>query len=159
VDDMTLLATSSVLARLDIKELGVFLDALDQLAMAPGTTIFREGDSGEHMYFILDGAARARRGSIELVRLGRGDHFGELAILGVSARSMTVHADTAVRLARLSRSRFLSLAVNHPRVALHVVEALATSLAASLTSMTDDVGLALPAANAPSSLHRARHGR
>jgi len=56
---------------------------------------------------------------------------------------MTVQVETAVRLARLSRSRFLSLAANHPRVALHVVEALATTLAASLTAMTDDVGLVL----------------
>ena len=143
MDDLTLLAKSSVLAHLDIKELGVFLDALDQLALAPGTTIFRQGDAGEHMYFLLDGAAFARRGSLDLVHLGRGDHFGELAILGAPTRSMTVQAETAVRLARLSRSRYLSLAVNHSRVALHVVEALATSLAASLTSMTDDVGLAL----------------
>lgn len=79
-DDMTLLPKSSVLAHLNIKELGVFLDALDQLAMTPGTTVFRQGDAGEHMYFVLDGTARARRGALDLAHLARGD-------LSVSSRS------------------------------------------------------------------------
>jgi uridine kinase len=140
MDDVSLLAKSRVLAHLGIKELGVLLDALDQVALAPGTTIFREGDAGEHMYFVLDGTARARRGALDLAQLGRGDHFGELAILGASTRSTTVHADTAVRLARLSRSAFLSLAANHPSIALRIAEGLATSLASALTAMTDDVG-------------------
>lgn len=143
VEDITLLARSSILAHLGVQELGAFLDALDQLALAPGTTIFAQGEEGEHMYFVLDGEARARRGSLDLARLGPGDHFGELAILGVPKRPMTVQAESVVRLARLSRARFLHFSAKHPRAALHVVEAIATTLAASLTAMTDDVGLLL----------------
>ncbi len=138
--DVAVLARSSVLAHLNIKELGAFLDALEQLTLAAGTSIFEQGDPGEHMYFVLDGEAQARRGTLPLARLGRGDHFGELAILGVPTRPMTVRASTAMRLARLSRTRFLSLAAGHPGVALHVACALATSLSASLTSTMDELG-------------------
>jgi uridine kinase len=141
MDDVALLAKSSVLAHLGVRDIGTFLDALDQLALPPSTTVFEQGDDGEHMYFVLDGEGRVRRNALEVARLGRGDHFGELAILGVRPRTTTVQTETPVRLARLSRARFLGLATNHPRVALHVTEALATSLAATVTAMTDDVGL------------------
>jgi uridine kinase len=142
-EDVTLLAKSSVLAHLGVRDLGTFLDTLDQLALPAGTTVFREAEVGDQMYFVLDGHVRVRRGSIDTARLGRGDHFGELAILGVARRTTTAFTETPVRLARLSRSRFLSLATSHPRVALHVTEAIAASLAATLTAMTDDVGLLL----------------
>lgn len=143
IEDVTLLSKSSALAHLGVRDLGTFLDTLDQVALPSGAVIFKQGEEGEHMYFVLDGEVRVRRGSMDAARLGRGDHFGELAILGITRRTTTAHAETPVRLARLSRSRFLSLATNHPRVALHVTQALAASLAAMLTAMTDDVGLLL----------------
>jgi uridine kinase len=139
--DVEILARSSILAHLGVQELGVLLDSLDQIALPDATVIFREGDESDDMYFVLDGAARAHRGPVDLARLSQGDHFGELAILGVRRRAMTVETVGAVRLARISRSRFLSLSANHPRVALQLVEAIATSLSATLTRMTDDVGL------------------
>lgn len=143
LQDLDLLAKSSVLAHLNMKELSTFIDALDQLVFPAGTIVMKQGDQGEHMYFVLDGQARARRGSMDVARLGPGDHFGETTILGVPMHTTTVQAESILRLARLSRSRFLLLATNHPRVALHIVEALATTLASSLTAMTDDVGLLL----------------
>jgi len=143
MEDVTLLSKSSTLARLGVRDLGVFLDTLDQVALPSRSIVFEQGEDGEHMYFVLDGEVRVRRGSMDAARLGPGDHFGELAILGVTRRATTAHAETPVRLARLSRSRFLSLAMNHPRVALRVTEALAASLAATVTAMTDDVGLLL----------------
>lgn len=143
IEDVTLLSKSSALAHLGVRDLGTFLDTLDQLALPSGAIVFKQGDNAEHMYFVLDGEVRARRGSMDATRLGAGDHFGELAILGNTRRTTTAYAATPVRLARLSRSRFLSLATNHPRVALHVTQALAGSLAATVTAMTDDVGLLL----------------
>lgn len=143
IEDVTLLAKSSALAHLGVRDLGTFLDTLDQLALPSGAVIFERGEDGEHMYFVLEGEVVVRRGAIDVGRLGPGDHFGELPILGVSRRTTTAHAESQVRLARLSRSRFLSLATNHPRVALHVTQALAATLAATVTAMTDDVGLLL----------------
>ena len=73
------------------------------------------------MYFVLEGQAHMCRGAIEVARLGPGDQFGEVAILGQRARTATVQADTVMRLARLSRSRFVSLGRQAPagRAAFH----------------------------------------
>jgi uridine kinase len=149
LDDLDTLARSKLLAGLGVRDLGVFLDALDQIALPEGTTIFREGETGELMYFVLDGAGRIRRGTLDLRRIAPGDHFGELALLGEPARTTTVQADSAIRLARLSRSRFHSLALNHPRVALHFTEALAKSLGDELIAVTDSVGLLAHQRSAP----------
>ena len=140
-EDVSLLAKHSFLAHIGPQDLGAFVELLDQVAVPAGTVVFRQGDEGEHMYFVLEGEARMCRGAIEVARLGPGDQFGEVAILGPRARTETVHADTMLRLARLSRSRFASLGGQHPRAALHFMEALASSVAATIIALRDDAGL------------------
>jgi uridine kinase len=140
-EDVALLAKHSFLAHIGPQDLGAFIELLDQMAVPAGTVVFRQGDEGEHMYFVLEGEAHMCRGAIEVARLGPGDQFGEVAILGHRARTATVQADTVMRLARLSRSRFVSLGAQHPRAALHFMEALAATVAATMTALRDDVGL------------------
>ena len=110
--DIALLAKHSFLAHIGPQDLGAFVELLEQVAVTAGTDVFRQGDEGEHMYFVLEGEAHMRRGASEVARLGPGDPFGEVAILGPQARTETVRADTVLRLARLSRSRFASLGVS-----------------------------------------------
>ena len=140
-EDISLLAKHSFLAHIGPQDLGAFVELLDQVAVPAGRVVFRQGDEGEHMYFVLEGEAHMDRGAIEVARLGPGDQFGEVAILGQRARTATVQADTVMRLARLSRSRFVSLGSQHPRTALHFMEALAGSVAATMNALRDDAGL------------------
>ncbi len=140
-DDLEILARSPLLKELSIKELSAFLDLLDQVALAPGTCVFREGEEGDYMFFVLEGKAHIRRGQLELRPVGPGDHFGEIAMLGAGKRAASVEAHTTMRLARLSRARYHSLAQKHPNIALHFTQALASSLGEQLTAMTDNVGL------------------
>jgi uridine kinase len=121
----------------------VFLDLLDEVAFTHGTEILTEGDEGDYMYFLLQGEAEVRRGSLQVRSLAPGSHFGELALIGVRRRAASVIALTHVRLARLSRSRYLSLATRHPTIALHFLQALVTSLGDELVSMTDNVATIL----------------
>jgi uridine kinase len=140
-EDIALLAKHSFLAHVGPQDLGAFVELLDQVAVPAGTVLFRQGDEGEHMYFVLEGEAHMCRGAIVVARLGPGDQFGEVAILGQRARTATVQADTVMRLARLSRSRFVSLGGQHPRAALHFMEALAATVAATMNALRDDAGL------------------
>jgi uridine kinase len=140
-EDLDVLARSPLLRSLGVKEIGELFDQLDQVALAPGTCVFREGEEGDMMYFVLEGQARLRRGALELRPVGPGDHFGELALLSGTKRAATVEAHTTMRLARLSRSRLWSLAQKHPRTALHLTQALARSIGELLIAATDSVGL------------------
>jgi uridine kinase len=149
IDDISTLARSAVFRRLSIEELGVVVDALDLVALPRGAVLIREGDDGEHAYVVLDGAARERRGAIEVRTLGPGDHFGTLALAGVHRRSSSVEALSAVRLARLSSEHLEALGARDPGLALHLSSSIAAALAVDLEAMTDRVSTLLRQRSVP----------
>lgn len=140
-DDLGILSRSRLLAALGPDDVAWFLDLLDQVTLTPGTCLFREGDHGDYMYFVLEGQARMRRGQLELAPVGPGDHFGELAMIGEKKRGASVEAHTTMRLARLSRAKYAELAARRPTVAVAFTKELATCLGELLVEMTDNVGV------------------
>jgi CRP-like cAMP-binding protein len=85
-------------------------------AVSAGDTIVRAGEVGSLFYVIADGAFEARAGPIRR-RLGRGDYFGEIALLRDVARTASVHAETDGLLYVLARDPFLAAVTGHPRSA------------------------------------------
>lgn len=141
--DVDVLAGNSVLGRLAIDELSKLLDAFDQVALPADTVVAREADEGDYMYFVLEGKVRATRAGLELGELGPGEHFGELALVGVRKRAQTVTSIETVRLARFSRASFDSVARLHPRTAFHFLQALIEDLSNELTKLAESVGVLL----------------
>ena len=127
-DDLIALAKNPLLARLARRELETFASLLDQVAVNDGSEIVREGDEGDFMYFVLSGHAHIRRGETDLGTIAPGQHFGELALIGVRRRAATVTADGVMRMARLSRGGYRVLAAQFPVVATHFLQALVASL-------------------------------
>ncbi len=99
--------------------------------VAPGETIIRRGELGETFFFILEGAVEvfARRDGQEALidRLGPGEHFGELALLGNRRRMATVRVagDGPARLLELDEAAFAQLRQLSGRFAEQVDEAAA----------------------------------
>ena len=80
---------------------------LQQRRVAPGTTIFQEGDAAHDMFVVLDGEVevlkKSRRGRMQRVAiLGPSDAFGEMSIIDVQPRSATVRALAPARLLRIA---------------------------------------------------------
>jgi CRP/FNR family cyclic AMP-dependent transcriptional regulator len=80
---------------------------LQQRRVAPGTTLFQEGDPGHDMFVVLDGEVevikRSRRGRPQRVAiLGPNDSLGEMSIIDVQPRSATVRALAPTLLLRLA---------------------------------------------------------
>ncbi len=137
--DIDTLAKNLILAQLEPHELGALIEMFAQVAVTPGTELVREGESGDTMYFILEGSAVVTRGAQLVRRLGPPEHLGELAMLGVRRRAATVTAESIMRLARLSRARYQALAARHPPVALHLLQAVVATLGDDVTQLTDSV--------------------
>jgi CRP/FNR family transcriptional regulator, cyclic AMP receptor protein len=114
------------------KQLCELLETLDCEAQK---VLFRAGDVGDAMYLIERGKVRicvqATDGhEVTLTELGRGDFFGEMALLddGQRRSANAVVAEEA-RLAVLSREHFLSFIMGgNPNVALEMLTALANRL-------------------------------
>ncbi len=111
-------------------ELCQLMESLDCKA---GTSLFRAGDQGDAMYIIERGkvriCVRASDGKeVTLTELGRGDFFGEMALLDGQRRSADAVVAEEARLAVLSREHFLSFMRSSPDIALEMLTALANRL-------------------------------
>jgi len=74
----------------------------------PGQAIFREGDHGDWLYIIEDGEVEVRKrvsGQEEtpIRRLGPGDCFGEIALLGDHVRTASTHSLTSANVLAIDR--------------------------------------------------------
>jgi CRP/FNR family transcriptional regulator, cyclic AMP receptor protein len=97
------------------------------------TFLFRAGDEGDAMYIIERGEVRicvqATDGrEVMLTEFGRGDFFGEMALLDGQRRSADAIVAEDARLAVLSREHFLSFIRSSPDVALKMLTAVANRL-------------------------------
>jgi len=106
---------------------------LETIDSKENTFLFRAGDEGDAMYLIEQGkvriCVRATDGrEMTLTELGRGDFFGEMALLDGQRRSADAIVAEDVRLAVLSREHFLSFVRSSPNVALEMLTALANRL-------------------------------
>jgi CRP/FNR family transcriptional regulator, cyclic AMP receptor protein len=112
------------------RELCQLLEPLDSKAK---TVLFRAGDAGDSMYLIERGKVRicvhTKDGlEVTLAELGRGDFFGEMALLDGEPRSADAVVAEDAKLALLSREHFLTFMRNTPEVALEMLTALANRL-------------------------------
>jgi CRP/FNR family transcriptional regulator, cyclic AMP receptor protein len=99
----------------------------------PEQVLFRAGDAGDGMYLIEDGKVSismtaADGHEISIAELGKGDFFGEMAMLDGKPRSARATAIEPSRVAMLSREHFLSFVQGNSNVALEMLGALAHRL-------------------------------
>lgn len=97
---------------------------MKEATYAEGQTIFNKGELGNCMYVIYSGEVRILDGERVLARFGKGDFFGELALLDAEARSATAQAGTDVRLFRLDQDDFYDLMEERGEVLRGIVRAL-----------------------------------
>ena len=133
---------------LDLHEIDIFkgrkeetMAALDacmaKRSVATGERIFASGETGDELFLIRRGTVRImlplnERQSIHLGSFGRGNFFGEMAFLDGATRSADAIAHNDVDLFVLSRKSFDMLASEHKKVAINLIEGLASALAARL---------------------------
>lgn len=98
----------------------------------PGTVILKEGETGDHFSFLVEGEARVKRNNILLGVLTPGDCFGEIALFsaGKGVRSASVEAASLVRLVTIRKS-----ALEHASETcrMHFYQAFLTVLATRLS--------------------------
>jgi CRP/FNR family cyclic AMP-dependent transcriptional regulator len=101
-----------------------------------GAIIFEEGSTGRELFVVLDGRIDVVKldGATKtlIVTLGKGEFFGEMAVIDGSARSATaIAAAPNTRVMRINHARFVYLVSQQPAFALMVMDALSKRLRAS----------------------------
>jgi CRP-like cAMP-binding protein len=112
----------------DIEWIGTLADEVD---VAAGHVIFREGATAHEFVIVVDGALRVERLGSVINRLGPGDFAGEIALVDGGPRTATVIADVPSRLLVVGHREFHSLLEKRPSIELQVLQALARRVRAN----------------------------
>jgi MFS family permease len=101
---------------------------LSRVRVPAGQVVFRRGDPGDLFYVIGGGEVAVALDGRPPVTLGRGDYFGEIALLRDVPRTATVTARTEVELYALERDVFIAAVTGHAPSAEAADAAIATRL-------------------------------
>ena len=100
-----------------------------------GKIIFEENQEGNQMFIIQEGNVRISKlmdGKEHILAvLGKGDFFGEMAIVTQAKRTATATAAGTVKMLAFDRAGFLSMISNNARIALSVIDKLCRRLQAA----------------------------
>jgi CRP-like cAMP-binding protein len=98
------------------------------LTFADGECLFREGEAGTEMYVIREGAVRITKSvgsrQLELAVLGRGDFFGEMALLEGMPRDASAHAVGQTTVLAIGQGGLLMRIRRDPTFALELLNRL-----------------------------------
>ena len=97
----------------------------DEISVAAGTVLAREGDLGDEFFVIASGTAEVTSGGAPVAKLGAGDFFGEIALIREEHRIATVTATSPMLLIVMKGSSFRSLDSSIPELRETVSKALA----------------------------------
>lgn len=100
---------------LDNAELDKLAELMQNRSYQAGEIILREGEEGDKMFVVLEGAATAllADGTV-LEKLSPGDIAGEMSLLSGRGRNATVQAETPIKIGVVTREKFLSLMAASP---------------------------------------------
>lgn len=119
------LARAPLFEGLSKKELAELAKSTDDLEVAAGKVLCKEGELGHEFFVIVEGQAEVKKGGREVGTMGPGDFFGEIALVERSDRTATVTATTPLRFFVLTSQSFWSLLDHNPQVERKVLRALA----------------------------------
>jgi hypothetical protein len=88
--------------------------SLEPLSVTVGAAIVTQGEDGDRYYAIAEGELEIVRDGVRVNTLGRGEGFGEIALLHEVPRNATVKALTAAKLYALEKEPFLEVLTGHP---------------------------------------------
>jgi CRP/FNR family transcriptional regulator, cyclic AMP receptor protein len=148
-----MLKSLPILRDLEEGELGKFLTITRRIQFPKGRTILKEGEPGDTMYIIADGAVEISKNLVlkmgreefqdrdkVLTKLSAEDHavFGEVALFEQGKRTATVAALTDCTLLEISRNDFLQLGQENPRIGYKIIRNITQLLCSRLRKADED---------------------
>jgi CRP/FNR family cyclic AMP-dependent transcriptional regulator len=111
-----------------VTPINLFKHSKDVIEVEPGHALFREGEAGDTMFVVLEGAIDVVHDNIVVETIAAGGLIGELALIDTVPRSASAIATTPCRLAQVGKREFMFLVQEHPTFALQVMTVMAERL-------------------------------
>jgi CRP/FNR family cyclic AMP-dependent transcriptional regulator len=125
----------------------LFRHSKDGTSLESGEVLFRQGDPGDVMYGVVEGAIVLSKDGSVLEEVGPGGVLGEMALIDPAPRAATATAGSTSRVVAIDKEHFTFLVQEHPTFALQVMQLMAERLrrsGPSTTAETSDDRVASP---------------
>jgi CRP-like cAMP-binding protein len=118
-------------------ELSILARHMNVINIEKGGILFREGDRGDFICFVLDGIIdvikeSAQGGRVVIASLKKGRSIGEMSVIDDSPRSATARARSKASLLTLTKKSFDRILAEHPKIGIKVLKGLARLLSLNL---------------------------
>jgi CRP-like cAMP-binding protein len=113
------------LGRRELEEVGRLVDEID---VAAGKVLMRQGETGREFFVVVEGSVGIDRDGARIRALGPGDFLGEVALLSEGPRTATATAETPTKLLVLGHREFHSLMSQYPSIQTSVLNCLASRI-------------------------------
>ncbi|MDF1551617.1 MAG: Npt1/Npt2 family nucleotide transporter [Deferrisomatales bacterium] len=105
----------------------------EEVALQAGQRVFAEGEFADKMFMVATGAVSLTKQvengeAVEVRNLGKGDHFGEIALFNDDPRLVTATASTDTHLLVLHKDELTELIREFPQIGLHICRAFSKQL-------------------------------
>ena len=136
------LRSAPLFRELDDEAASALRASMVEVQLGRGEVLFREGDTGDRVYVVIDGKVKLGRTSSDgrenlLAILGTGQMFGELSLFDPGPRSATVTAVTDTVLLSLANEDMLTWLTGRPEVARGLLLQLGQRLRRSNDTLAD----------------------
>ncbi|HZL03050.1 MAG TPA: Crp/Fnr family transcriptional regulator [Cellulomonas sp.] len=139
-DDVVL--SAPLFAEMDPENSRALIESMNPVAFARGDVLFHEGDPGDRLFVIRSGKIKLGRRSSDgrenlLSIQGPGEMFGELSLFDPGPRTATATVVADAELVELAHTDLVAWLELHPKVAKHLLKALAHRLRRTNEALAD----------------------
>ena len=134
---LNILRKMPIFEHLEYVELIEVLNVSTQKQIPAGDQIFAEGEDGDEMFVILDGRVSIQKGGKEVITLGQGGHFGEMALMDRNQRSASAIAINGTRVIAVQRRPLFRLMQQNNTIAVKLLWCFMQVLNQRLRSTTN----------------------
>ena len=128
---------------LSTEQMDEVMKFVELLKINTGDVLFREGDEGDYVCFILSGSLEVMKMTswqnftTVIAQLYEGSCIGEMSLIDHEPRSATIRANEDTRLAILTKKAFEVMVATKPELGVNILKGVAQILSDNLRSTTD----------------------
>ena len=142
-EEVELLRNIPLFAKIAPSKLKLLAFTSQRLTFNPGDSLFKQGDSGDALYVIMEGDADVLvdtpGGQITVATMGKNDFVGDIAVLCDVPRTATVTATSQLTTLRITKDLFFQLVCQFPQIAIEIMRGLAHRLDVTTRQLQDAV--------------------
>lgn len=124
------------------EEMKVLMDYMSLYELNAGEILFREGQVGQYVSFLVEGKMEVLKKSITgaeivITTVGKGYSIGEMSLIDEAPRSATLRAKTPATLAILAQNAFKLILQKHPAIGIKILTGFARFQSENLRKTSD----------------------